>query len=75
MCMTLSETKRGARVAVARVMAERSLADRLCVLGIRTGAMLFVLKVSARKKVWYVRTPAAMVALGAALARAIEVTA
>ncbi len=73
--MTLSQTKRGARVAVACVTAERTLLDRLSVLGVRTGAQLFVLKVSARKKVWYVRTPSATIALGAELAGAIEVMA
>ena len=72
--MTLSQTKRGARVAVARVTAEQTLLHRPSGLVVRTGAQLFVPKLSARKKVWYVRTPSATIALGAELAGAIEVT-
>lgn len=71
--MTLSQTQRGARVVVASVSCEPSMADRLRALGVYPRAALIVLKISPRKKVWFVRTESARIALGAELAACIGV--
>lgn len=72
---TIRELARGARVQIVSLGTERTLAERLRALGLGEGASIVLLQVSARKRVYYVRTGSTVVALGAETAGMIGVRA
>ena len=51
--MTLADVSKGACVTIENVCAEQTLADRLRALGIAQGERVRLVKISARKKVFY----------------------
>lgn len=72
---TIRELARGARVQIVSLGTEGTLAERLRALGLGEGARIVLLQVSARKRVYYVRTGSTVVALGAETAGMIGVRA
>lgn len=73
--MTLADVSKGACVTIENVCAEQTLADRLRALGIAQGERVRLVKISVRKKVFYICTDYSLTALGAEAARLIEVKA
>lgn len=71
--MTLADVAKGERATISEVRTEQTLADRLRALGIAQGERVRLVKISARKKVYYVSTDYSLTALGAEVARLIGV--
>lgn len=71
----LSDLQRGSRAIVCTLCAGEALARRLRALGLEEGARIMLLHVSARRRVFYVRTGSTVVALGAETADMIGVRA
>lgn len=69
----LSDLQRGARTIVCTLHAGDALARRLRALGMGEGAQITLLRVSARRRVFYVRTGSTVIALGAETADMIGV--
>ncbi len=71
--MRLTECKKGARVRIGTVHTEEALSQRLRALGLFAGEYAEVLRVSPRKKVWFVETSLSTFAVGAEIAAQVEV--
>ena len=70
--MRLKDCKRGARVVIKNISADGALAARLQALGLERGGEAEVVGVSPFGRVFIVRTPFAVVALGAEIAEGVE---
>ncbi len=71
--MTICNLVRGDRALALSVPNDTALRQRLRALGIQAGARFTVLKVTAFRGVYLLRTECATVAVGARLAAAVEV--
>ena len=71
--MRLTECGRGARVRVGSIHTGEALVQRLRALGLFAGEYAEVLRISPRRKVWYLATACSIFAVGAEIPAQVEV--